>query len=82
MPKHFTADETFTNLIIAACDDTEMRTQIIGILRLPQNARLAVLSNFVQTMHQQSAPSDFIAAIEFLKNEGVAEKVLALLAKQ
>jgi len=58
-----------------------MRTQIAGILRLPQNARLSVWSTFVQKMHHQDAPADFIEAIEFLKNKEVAEKDLSLLAK-
>jgi hypothetical protein len=58
-----------------------MSAQIAGILRLPQNARLSVLSTFIEKMRQQGAPADFIEAIEFLKNNGVAEKVLSLLAE-
>lgn len=78
MPKIPTADETFTNLDLAACADAQMRAQIAGILHLPQNARLSGLSTFVQKMRQQGAPVDFIAAIELMKNIAVAEKVPAL----
>lgn len=71
--------DTFVNLILIACEDDEIKSQILAILDLPWNARSSLLSNFIEKMKQQEAPADFIAAIELLKSEDIANQVHEVL---
>ena len=70
---------TFINLVLVACEDKEVKSRILSILRLPWNARNAILHNFVEEMKKQNAPSDFISAVGLLKKDKVAAQVLELL---
>ena len=74
--------EAFINLILVACEDKEIKSQLLMILGLPWNARVALLGGFVERMKQQGAPADFIEAIELLKREEVAGQVLEMLKKR
>ena len=78
MSKEF---DTFINLILIACEDKEIEAQLLTILRLPWNARNALLGDFVEKMKQQGAPVDFLGAMEWLKNDEVAGQVLEMLEK-
>lgn len=73
--------DAFVNLILVACEDKEIKSQLLTILRLPWNVRIALLGGFIEKMKQQNAPKDFIAAIELLKKDEVASQVLEMLGK-
>lgn len=67
--------DTFINLILVACEDEEIKSQLLTISGLPGNARASLLSSFIQKMKKQDAPSDFIEAIQLLKSDDIAEQV-------
>ena len=71
--------DTFINLILVACEDAEIKSQLLAISGLPGNARLSLLSRFIQKMKRQDAPSDFIEAIQLLKTDDIAEQAHKIL---
>jgi len=73
--------DTFVNLILVACEDEEIKSQLLTILEIPWNARSSLLNNFIEKMKQQEAPADFIAAIELLKSEDIANQVHEMLVR-
>ena len=73
---------TFVQLILVACKDAQIKSEILMLLRLPWNARTSLLNNFVERMKEQKAPKDFIEAIELLKKDDVAILVRKLLTEQ
>jgi hypothetical protein len=73
--------DTFINLILVACEDQSIKSQLLSILQLPWNLRIALLVGFIEKMKQEQAPADFVAAIEGLKKDEVARQVLELLKK-
>ena len=70
---------TFINLILVACEDSQVKKQLLKILQLPQVVRMSTLNTFIYNLKRQNAPQDFIEAISFLKNEKVAQQMLILL---
>jgi hypothetical protein len=71
--------DTFINLILVACEDDEIKSQLLTISSLPGNARLSLLSSFVDKMKKQDAPPDFIEAIQMLKVDDIAAQVHKIL---
>jgi hypothetical protein len=71
--------DTFINLILVACEDNEIKTQLLAISSLPGNARLLLLSSFVDKMKKQDAPPDFIEAIQLLQADDIAAQVHKIL---
>lgn len=67
--------DTFINLILVACEDDEIKSQLLTISGLPGNARASLLSSFIQKLKKQDAPLDFIEAIQLLKSDDIAEQV-------
>ena len=70
---------TFINLILVACEDDEIKSQLLTISSLPGNARLSLLSSFVDKMKKQDAPPDFIDTIQLLKSDDIAAQVHKIL---
>jgi hypothetical protein len=73
--------DTFINLILVACEDHEIKSQLLTISGLPGNARLSLLSRFTDKMKKQDAPSGFIEAIRLLKSDDIAAQVHKLLER-
>jgi hypothetical protein len=67
--------DTFINLILVACEDEEIKSQLLTISSLPGNARASLLSSFIHKMKKQDVPSDFIEAIQLLKSDDIAAQV-------
>ena len=74
--------DTFIQLILVACEDTQIKSEILMILRLPWNARIALLNNFIEKMQKENAPKDFIEAIKMLKKNDIALLVYKILTEQ
>ena len=72
---------TFVQLILVVCEDAQIKSEILMLLRLPWNARTSLLNNFIEKMKDQKAPKDFIEAIELLKKDEVATLVYRLLTE-
>lgn len=71
--------DTFINLILVACEDAEIKSQLLTISGLPGNARISLLSSFIEKMKKQHAPSDFIEAIQLLNSDDIAQQVHEIL---
>ena len=71
--------DTFIHLILVACEDRQVREQLLEIVGLPAADRVPTLTLFIHKMEQRGAPGDFIEAISFLKDEAIAQQVLSLI---
>ena len=78
-PNPLSEHDTFSNLILVACEDHQIREGLLGILALPAADRIVTLTRFIHKMRQQGAPGDLIEAISFLKDEAVARQVLSMI---
>ncbi len=72
---------TFVQLILAACEDEQIRSQVLTLTRLPWNARVPIIKNLIEKMEEKKAPKDFIEAIKILKKNDVAIQVHNLLTE-
>lgn len=81
MPKFLNEHETFVNLILVACENNEIKQQLLKILQLPLEKRYSALTELTHNLKLNEAPQDFIEAICFLKNIEVAQQVLVLLSE-
>lgn len=73
---------TFIQLIFVACEDAQIKSEILVLLQLPWNARTPLINSFTEKMKEQNAPKDFIEAIELLKKDDVATLLRKLLSEQ
>ena len=58
---------TFVQLVLVACEDAQVKSEILLLTQLPWNARIPLLNNFIEKMQDQKAPKDFIEAVKILK---------------
>jgi hypothetical protein len=72
---------TFVQLILVACEDSQIKSEVITLTRLPWNARIPIINNLVETMEKKKAPKDFIDAIKILKKGDIAIQVYNLLTE-
>ena len=72
---------TFIQLILVACEDPQIKSEVITLTRLPWNARTPIINNLVEKIEQKKAPKDFIDAIKILKKDDVAIQVYKLLTE-
>lgn len=72
---------TFVQLILIACEDPQIKAEVLTLTRLPWNARIPIINNLVEKIEQKKAPKDFIDAIKILKKDDVAIQVYKLLTE-
>jgi len=66
-------------LIHAARQDAAFRAEVLRLLALPAEARLALLEETLADMQAQGAPPSFVEAIGLLRDEHVVEQTRRLL---
>jgi len=74
-------NNTFVQLILVACDDSQIKSEVFTLARLPWNARIPIINNLVEKMEEKKVPKDFIEAIKMLKKDDVAAQVYNLLTE-
>jgi len=72
-------NENFVALIQAALEDSEMRRQILAIVRLDSFNRASLLGTYVSSLQFKGAPSDLIEALNYLKDDMIAKKTREIL---
>ncbi|MBF0287914.1 MAG: hypothetical protein HQM14_08855 [SAR324 cluster bacterium] len=77
--KQKSGHDAFTNLILAACEDPQMRQQIMGILKLDPFNRQSLVGSIVSHLSIQGAPAELVEAIALLKDEEIAKKAKEVL---
>jgi hypothetical protein len=75
-------NDEFVTLMRVAQEDNEIRNRLLAILVQPEFHRKSMLNTFIRDMKLQSAPSEFVSAIQFLLNDSVAERAIDLLKKK
>ena len=78
MPELLSEHETFINLIVVACENSEINRYLLKIIQLPLDARVSALINLTHKLN--GAPQDFIEALYFLKDEKITQQVLDLIS--
>lgn len=82
-PQHTLADnDAFVALLRVAQENREISDQLVALLQQQGLQRHVRIDMLVRDMTRQSAPPDFVQAIAALRDDEVANKVLALLRKQ
>ncbi len=71
--------DAFINLILAACEEPQMRKQIMGILQLDSFNRQSLLGSIVSHLSMQGAPTELVEAISLLKDDEIAQKAKEVL---
>jgi hypothetical protein len=66
-------------LIHAARQDAEFRGEVMRLLELPPDTRLALLESTLAAMREKGAPDSFVEAIGLLRDEHVVEETRRLL---
>jgi hypothetical protein len=72
-------DDTFIRLIQVAIQEKEVKDRIIKILSLEKDKRNFALRTWIREMKFKKAPEDFITAISYFLEDGVAEKALKII---
>jgi hypothetical protein len=72
-------NEKFIDLMRIAEDDESIRTTLIVLLRQAPTRRVLALDELLSRMRKNGAPAELIAAIEPLREDGIAHKALELL---
>jgi hypothetical protein len=75
-------NETFIGIIQVACEDADIKKQLVAILKLDAFNRKSVLNSWLASMQQANAPTEFVEAMSYLKDDGVAEIVLKIISKK
>jgi hypothetical protein len=72
-------NENFVALIQAALEDSEMRKQLLAIVRLDSFSRRSLLGTYISSLQLQGAPPELVEALNCLKDDMIAEKTRELL---
>ncbi len=75
-------NDAFVALLRVAQENREISDQLVALLQKPGLQRYARIDMLVRDMTRQSAPPDFVQTIAALRDDEVANKVLALLREQ
>lgn len=75
-----TDNETFVTLLRVAQEDAKVGNILRAILNQPSFQRRSMLNALLHDMRIEAADPAFIAAIEYLLNDDVAEKAAAFIA--
>ena len=67
-------NDVFVTLLRVAREDADVRRTLTWLLRLPPFHRKSMLNTLIHKMKLQQAPADFVAAIEALLDDNVAQK--------
>jgi hypothetical protein len=78
-PKSVSQNEVFVTLIQIATEKPDVRSQLLGILRLDKSDREALLEELVGDMKAKGAPREFVKALSMLLDDEVARRTLEVL---
>lgn len=73
--------ESFVTLLRVACEDPAIHATLTKLLALPNDQRHGMLHFLVQDMTAKGAPTDFIAAIEWLQDDAVVQQANEVISR-
>jgi hypothetical protein len=74
-------NEPFITMIRVAQEDPEIKAWLMGILSLDNFNRKSAVNTLLEQLILEKAPSEFISAIESLRDDQVAHRALEILTK-
>jgi hypothetical protein len=72
-------NEPFVTMIRVAQEDPEIKAWLTGILSLDNFNRKSAVNTLLEQLILEKAPSEFISAIESLRDDQVAQRALEIL---
>ena len=72
-------NEDFITLIRVAREDSEIRQQLLQILRLDAFHRQSLLNSWIEDLRMKNAPKELIRSLLCLVDDDIAEKAAELI---
>lgn len=73
-------NEDFVNLIAAAQDDSNLRFQLLAMLRSDDLTRQATIQEWVQDCNTKGAPKPFVQALAYFAHREISYAAIKLLS--